>query len=227
MTRLLPALLAVSYPLLAHAAAWSGQGHLALLAGAVLALIMLWPGLAARRPLSWLLLLIAAAALAGLARLDLATLPLFAPPVLLNAFLAWVFGRTLAPGRRPLIETMVWVLRDRPEHIDPAIQRYARRLTALWAVLLGALALVNLILALCAAPDGLLLSVGIAPPVAVPLAAWSLFANVLNYVIVAVFFVVEFTLRKRYFPDQPYRNLLDFTARVARLGPAFWRGLVR
>lgn len=227
MTRLLPALLAVSYPLLAHAAAWSGRAEIALFAGLVLALIALWPGLAARRPLPWVLLAIAVAALLALARLDLATLPLFAPPVLLNAFLAWVFGRTLAPGRRPLIETMVWVLRDRPAQIDPAIQRYARRLTGLWAGLLGALALTNLILALCAAPDGLLLSAGIAPPVAVPLAAWSLFANVLNYLIVAAFFVIEFALRKRYFPDQPYRNLLDFTVRVARLGPAFWRGLVR
>ena len=29
---------------------------------------------------------------------------LLLPPILLNGFMAWVFGRTLKPGRTPLIE---------------------------------------------------------------------------------------------------------------------------
>ena len=37
-------------------------------------------------------------------------LPLYLPPVLVPAFLAWVFGQTLLPGRTPLIEQLVHVL---------------------------------------------------------------------------------------------------------------------
>ncbi|MCK7592362.1 ketosynthase [Pseudomarimonas salicorniae] len=227
MTRLLPAVLAVTYPLLAHAAAWSGQPVWALLAGGVLVLLVLWPALARGHWLAWLSLLLCAAGLAALYQRALGTLPLFAPPVLLNAFLAWLFGRTLAAGRRPLIEQMVRVLHGEPDAIDAGVAPYARRLTALWAGLFAALAVINLILALLAVPDGLLVETGFAPPLAVPLSLWSLFANVLNYVIVAAFFLLEYAYRRRRFPDQPYRNVVDFTCRVARLGPAFWRGLVR
>ena len=55
----------------------------------------------------------------------------------------------------------------------------------------------------------------------VPLSLWSLFANVLNYLLVAALFVVEFLYRQRRFPQQPYRGLLDFTRRVASLGAMY------
>jgi hypothetical protein len=67
----------------------------------------------------------------------------------------------------------------------------------------------------------LLLTLGLQPVVTVPLSLWSLFANVLNYLLVAALFVVEFTYRKRRFPHQPYRGLLDFTRRVASLGAMY------
>ena len=76
-------------------------------------------------------------------------------------------------------------------------------------------------LALCAEPGGLLLTFGLQPVVTVPLSLWSLFANVLNYLLVAALFVVEFVYRRRRFPQQPYRGLLDFTRRVASLGAMF------
>ena len=80
------------------------------------------------------------------------------------------------------------------------------------------LGVINTVLALCAEPDGLLLTFGLQPVVTVPLSLWSLFANVLNYLLVAALFVVEFLYRQRRFPQQPYRGLLDFTRRVASLG---------
>lgn len=227
MNRLLPALLAVVYPLLAHAAAWTGRAEWALVAGSVLALIILWPALSRGRVIAWLSLALCALGLVWLHGRQLGTLPLFAPPVLLNAFLAWLFARTLAAGRRPLIEQLVWTLHGNPDAMDAGIAPYARHLTAVWAALFASLATLSLVLALLAVPDGLLSGAGIEPPVSVPLSLWSLFANVLNYVIVAAFFLLEYAWRKRRFPQQPYRNLFDFIARVARLGPAFWRGLVR
>lgn len=225
--RALSALLAVAYPLLAHAAAHWQSATLALLAAADLVVLICLPALLRGRPLAWLLLAAAAPALWALSRLDLATLPLFAPPILLNAFLAWLFGHTLGQGRMPLIERIVRAMRVEGGALDPAISRYARRLTALWTGLFVLLALLNLVLALLATPHGLLASFGVTPPITVPLALWSLFANVLNYVIVALFFIVEFIWRKRVFPDLPYRSFADFLKRMLRLGPAFWQQLVR
>lgn len=224
--RVLSTLLALAYPLLAHGAAYWQSPGLALLAAADLLILVALPGLLRRRPIAWLLLLVAAPALWALSRLDLATLPLFAPPILLNAFLAWLFGHTLAHGRMPLIERIIRAMRGEPSELDPAIVRYARRLTLLWSGLFLLLALISLVLALLAVPQGLLSSFGVAPPVAVPLTLWSLFANVLNYLLVALFFVAEYAWRKRVFPDQPYRNFGDFLQRMLRLGPAFWRQLL-
>ena len=68
---------------------------------------------------------------------------------------------------------------------------------------------------------------GIAPPVAVPHSAWSWFANLLNYGLVGGFMLGEYQYRKRRFPRRPYRNGLDFARRMAALGPAFWRDLLR
>jgi small-conductance mechanosensitive channel len=83
------------------------------------------------------------------------------------------------------------------------------------------LATLSAVLALCADPDGLLLTFGVQPAVTVPLSLWSLFANLINYLLVAALFVGAFAFRRRRFPQQPYRGLLDFTRRVASLGTTF------
>lgn len=224
MIRALTLGLAVAYPLVAHIASLEHSATLALVGGFLLAALALLPALARGNPVAWIALPLVAAALLGLRSLDLQNLPLFAPPVLLNAFGAWLFGHTLVGAGTPLVERLVEALHGDGKPLDPRIRRYARRLTAAWAVLFAALASLNLALAVLAVPDGLLHSAGVTPSVAVPLDIWSLFANVLNYVIVAAFFVAEYAWRRRIFPEQPYRGLVDFSMRVARLGPAFWRG---
>ena len=45
--------------------------------------------------------------------------------------------------------------------------------------------------------------------------------------VVGAFFVGEYLLRKRWFPHRPYRHFFDFVHRMARLGPDFWKGLLR
>jgi hypothetical protein len=72
----------------------------------------------------------------------------------------------------------------------------------------------------------LLVHFGVDPPIAVGEAQWSWFANGLNYGLVGGFFVLEYLYRKRRFPGR-YRNFADFLQRMARLGPAFWRDLLR
>jgi uncharacterized membrane protein len=214
-------LMGLSYPLLAHFAALSGRpGLIAASIGWLLVLTLL-PGLQRRSLAAWAVL---AAALAGLYAIAGSTAPRvlqLLPPMLMLGFMAWVFGHTLRRGRTPLIESIIRALQGPQDDLDEEIIRYARRLTGVWTALLVLLAVVNTTLALCAEPGGLLLTVGVQPALAVPISLWSLFANLLNYLLVAALFVGEFTFRRRRFPDQPYRGLLEFTGRVAGLGAMF------
>ncbi|MGQ0801511.1 MAG: ketosynthase [Pseudomarimonas sp.] len=216
-----PLVLAVAFLVLAHAAAISKLSILAMLAGAVLGLMMVWP-LRTRQALFLLALLVFAGALWWLHLHEQDFLPLLLPPVVFNALVGLYFARSLRAGRTPLIECIVLAIHD-GRLPDPEVPRYARRLTLSWTVLLFSLALLNLVLALLAEPAGLLLSLGLSPPVRVPLAWWSAFANVINYAVIGAFFVGEYAYRSYRFPNPVYRNFADFMARVGRLGPTFWR----
>lgn len=214
-------LMGVSYPLLAHVAVLSGRpGLIAASIGWLLVLTLL-PGLQRRDPAAWATLAAASVGLYAIAGSTAPRLLQFLPPILMIGFMAWVFGTTLRRGRTPLIESIIRALNGPQDDLDQDIILYARRLTGVWTALLVVLAAINAALALCAEPGGLLLSVGVQPMVTVPISLWSLFANVLNYLLVAALFVGEFAFRRRRFPQQPYRGLLDFTGRVASLGAMF------
>jgi uncharacterized membrane protein len=216
------AVLGVTYPIAAHLAVLSGStGFIAASVG-LLVLLVLLPALLARRPVAWGLLLVAGTGLYLAAVRGQALLLLFLPPILINSFMAWLFGHTLRPGRLPLIERIIRALHGGLDDIDATIVGYARRLTFAWAALFVALATVNLALAALATPGGLLLAGGgIAPPVTVPLDAWSLFANVLNYLIVGAMFAIEFQVRRRRFPQQSYRGFFDFLRRLSGVSAIF------
>lgn len=225
---LLVLLLAVAYPLIAHLAAAREDRALATLAVADLVLLLLLEPLAHRRPWAWLALLASGLGLWWLASTPHAMLLLLAPPVVFTGFLAWWFGRSLVGGRTALITRIVVALyRQADAPVTPRLLQYTRDLTAAWTALLALLTLVNLGLALSAVPDGLLYRMGVEPPVAISNEQWSLFANLANYGIVGGFFVAEYVYRKRVFTHRPYRNLPDFLRQMARLGPAFWRDLLR
>jgi uncharacterized membrane protein/3-hydroxymyristoyl/3-hydroxydecanoyl-(acyl carrier protein) dehydratase len=218
--RILAVAFAVSYPALAHATSLLESAALALASVVVLAAAVLFQPLIDRRRWAWIAMPLVGVAIVGLWRLDAAALVLFLPPVLLNIFLAWLFGHTLRRGSVPLIERIVRLMQ--PPGIPPgrAVVRYAGNLTRIWTLLFVSLGAVNGVLAACVVPGGLLDSAGLRPPLAVGRGTWSLFANVLNYLIVAVFFLLEFWYRMRRFPDRPYRNLREFLSRAAHAAPA-------
>lgn len=223
--RMLLVALALAYPLLAHAAVAGGDDRLLALASAVLVVLVVAPSrYSASRAVRVGLPLAGLAVLVLLERASAHVVLLYLPPVLLNAYMAWVFGHTLAPGRVPLIERLARIIHG-DTTLDPRIPAYARALTRTWTVLFVVLATVNLVLALCATPDGLLERVGIAPPVAIPRAWWSLFANLLNYLLVALLFACEYALRKRLFPSRPYRDMREFLMRMKAAGPRLWAEL--
>lgn len=216
--------LALAYPVLAHVAASGGSSALTLASAALLAFLVLAPGAARRRPWALAAVPFTLLALYALSRAHLELLPLFLPPVLLNLYMAWLFGHTLAGGRVPLIERLARLVRG-DEPWDPRITPYARKLTAVWTALFVAIAATNAVLALLARPNGLLFALGIEPPVAVPIAWWSLFANLINYALVALLFGVEYLVRHRLFPERPYDNFADFTRRMIAIGPRLWRDI--
>ncbi|WP_435103376.1 ketosynthase [Arhodomonas sp. AD133] len=186
MRGVLAAAMVLAYPAWSHAVVSAGYPQLSLVG--LVAVFGLservrqagWPGGAG----FWAVML----GLSAAAALDLAVavpLALYLPPVLIPLGLAWLFARSLMPGRRPLIQAFVQdVMGDR----RPSKATYARRLTTVWALVLGLLAIEALALALFAPPS-----------------LWSLMTNGVNYAIVAGVFALEFAWRCHRFgvPDRP------------------------
>jgi uncharacterized membrane protein len=214
--------LSVAYPVLAHFAIARNSAGLTIAAMTLLAAISLLPGLARGAAAAWIAVPLIAVAYWWLSGVDQA-LPLYLPPIIVPAFLAYMFGNTLRPGRTPLISQLIRVLYAPGEEPEPAVWSYARRLTAAWTALFVALAAFNLLLAALAEPDGLLRAGGIDPPFPVSHELWSLFTNLLDYLIVAAFFVIEYAYRRQRFPRQPYRNMFDFLRRTAAAMPRIRR----
>ena len=219
--------LVVAYFGLSHAASARHDPVLAALAlGDIAAIVMLDPLLRGSAR-AWGIAALIAGGLVALARMAFAPQVLLLVPAAIVALVAWTFGRTLRAGHVPLITRMVTALDGVPlREMAPELKSYTRNLTATWAGLLAVLAIADLVLALCAVPGGLLDGAGIAPPLAVPHAAWSWFANGLTYGLIGALFVGEYYYRVRRFPGR-YTSFLDFVRRMGRLGPGFWREALR
>jgi uncharacterized membrane protein len=214
---------ACAYPIVAHLAIARGSTRWTIVAIALLAAAMLAPALLRGRLFAWLLVPVLAVGCWALMRIATPVMLLYVAPVLIPAFLAWFFGHTLASGRTPFIAQLVRIMHQGHEPPEPAVWPYARNLTRAWTIFFIALAAINFTLAALAEPDGLLLSAGMRPPMTVPQYWWSLFANVIGYLAVAAFFVIEYAYRRRRFPQQPFRNLYDFLKQVGAVMPRLLR----
>ncbi|WP_238641613.1 hypothetical protein [Halorhodospira sp. 9622] len=188
------------YPLWSHAMISAGLESASLLGLAVLAALTLYlrggptPGSLA-----------AVALLFGAALADLLLahpVALYAPPILLPMAVAWMFGRTLLAGRQPLVEQIATaIVGDRHSSAE---RRYMRTVTWLWTLLCSALTLNTI----------LLLLLGASPQ------TWSLFANIINYLVIGGAMIGEYLVRCLRFgwPEDP----LAFWRAVARID---WRRL--
>ncbi|MGH8032198.1 MAG: ketosynthase [Luteimonas sp.] len=223
MTVAVQALLALSYSVLAHLAADRHDQSIGAAALGVLALLILLRPLARARPLAVLLLALAAVGIAWLYRHGHTLVPMLLVPALFMGVVAMWFARSLRGGRVALITRVVSGIEGLPPAALAAdLHAYTRALTRVWAGLLGALVLTNLLLALVAVPDGLLAQLGWDARFTVSRAQWSWLANFGNYGILGGFFIAEYRVRKRRFPGR-YRNFTDFLRRLAALGPGFWK----
>lgn len=98
-----------------------------------------------------------------------------------NLLLAFVFGRTLAAGREPLVALFARLVHGT---IPPEVQRYARQVTLAWTAFFATLFTLS-----CALYFGGFL------------AAWSLLANILSPILITAMFVLEYAVRLRALPN--------------------------
>lgn len=121
-----------------------------------------------------------------LARLDLIYLT---EHIATNSMLCWFFAHTLFGERTPIITTLA-----RSIHADlPAnVERYTRQVTVAWSLFFVAQVVLSL----------LIFAFG-------SIETWSLFANILNWPLVALMFVAEYACRKRVNRDFPHATIKE------------------
>lgn len=178
--------------------------HFAITGGHVLTalIIMLVPLvlLVGRNPATRIAVLAAAGCLILLAArysADNGLSVLYAPPILVNAGLALLFGHSLLRGNTPLVTRYSILLRGK---LEPDVVSYTRNVTRLWTLFFSAMTLETLLLALFA-----------------PLEVWSLFANILNYVFTALLFAAEYLFRIRHLSHLEHPGFIRFVTSIFRL----------
>lgn len=179
----------LAYPATAHfARPATALALLATLVAYIAATILI------RHPARWL----APAAAAGVLFLVQPDAPwvLYVPPIAINLVLCWLFGRTLSAGRVPLIARFAMLEQGT---LSDELAAYTRTLTWLWTLLFALAALASLLLALSGNRD-----------------AWSLFTNLVNYLLVAALFVGEFAYRRLRFRNYRHQSPLQLLRNVRR-----------
>lgn len=181
----LAVVLSIGYAILAHASLVSSVSPTVgtLLALTPITLFALW---AVRRSKRRALGAAALAATAVAAWLGWGTLERHFPDIFFvehattNLMLAFLFGRTLAAGREPLVALFARLVHG---SIPPEVERYTRLVTLAWTLFFATLFTVS-----CALYFGNFL------------AAWSLLANILSPILITAMFVVEYAVRLRALP---------------------------
>jgi uncharacterized membrane protein len=107
---------------------------------------------------------------------------------LLNLSMLWLFGITLLQGREPLITQ---IARRISGELTEEIRNYTRQATVAWCILFTMQVVISLLLYVFA-----------------PLAVWSFFINVLDFPILALMFIAEFSYRTLRFPDHPRISIM-------------------
>ena len=115
----------------------------------------------------------------------------------INLLLCGWFGSTLRPGRLSLVGTFA----QRVHPLTPGHRAYTRQVTQVWAAYFALMAAASL-----------------AAYALLPFGAWSLLANLLSPVLVALLFVGEYLLRYRLHPEFERTTL----AQTVRAFSASW-----
>jgi uncharacterized membrane protein len=217
----LPLLLA--YPLLAIAGAVTHWPIYPLLALALLLTVIMLPQLLTRRLAPWLAWACMQGALLALSVAGLATLALQAVPVLVNALLAWWFGRSLLTST-PLVARFITAVEGAERLQQPGVAGYARGLTWFWTVLLATQALVMCLLLVFAEHIGLLVRFGIASPLPIPERLAALWLHVGSYLLLGAVLVLEYGYRLWHLRHLNHPGLHKIMLKISSNWPQLLRG---
>lgn len=206
--------LLLAYPVLIVAGLLTRREVFSLLALMVLVTAVLLPGILHGRVTQGLLWLGIQGVLVALARFGLVDLVLAAVPMLINALLAWWFGRTLLTSR-PLVARCIVAIEGEARLHARGVARYARNLTACWAGLMAANALLLGGLLLGAEHSGVLVRFGLTPPLRIDewwAAAW---LHVGGYAVVIAAFTLEYPYRRWRLRHLQHLSLPQMLLRLA------------
>lgn len=209
-------LLLAAYPLLLLAALWLQRSWISAVAALDLISLLLLGGLLRGSRMIWALWLGAVAGTFVLSVRGQAEIVLLLVPVAINAGMAWFFGRTLGAGQRPLVARAILAFEGEQRLAQPGVTRYARSLTWAWTLLLAGQAVLMLLCAACAQPNGILPRLGLEPPLAIPggLANWYLHLG--GFVVIGMFSVLEFAWRNWHLRHLPHESPRAYFATVVR-----------
>jgi uncharacterized membrane protein len=133
------------------------------------------------------------------------------PPSVINAWLAWIFGRSLQAGREPMISTFARIEQAKLTNLPSAnlpldLVRYTRTLTQVWSALFIALALVSALLAYSGEATW-----------------WALFTGVVSYLLMGSLFFGEYIFRRLRFAQYRHANPFQLAWYLIKAGPIWMR----
>lgn len=120
---------------------------------------------------------------------------IYSVPVVIQLSLAYAFGHTLFHGRVALVTQIATKMRG--QELDARAIDYTRVVTWIWTVLFIGIAIECVLLSNFASHK-----------------TWSLFANLLNYLIIIAMFVVEYIVRIKYLHHLKHDNFRQFMLRL-------------
>jgi uncharacterized membrane protein len=187
---LIAIVLIAAYPLLVHASLVWAIPQLQVAAILLFLLGVFWHALWRGRLIPTLIYLGLSALILALGYWKLTLYLLYVPPIVIPLTLLIVFGRTLLPGREPLITAIGEAARG---PLSAAMRRYTKMLTQLWCCVFLIMMVWSAILPWLQQPG-----------------LWSWFTNVINYGFVGALFGGEFLLRKKLFPEHNHPGFIEY-----------------
>jgi uncharacterized membrane protein len=191
----------VGYPLLLHAAAAQELGEPARTAVAIGPILLagIWLAAVSRYRWWWLAgsgLAVAAVAFLQGRHIDV-SVAYGVPHAAAYLFLLSLFGRSLLAGREALVTRFARRIHG---GLPPELVSYTRRVTWAWCLFSAANLATSALLYLFA-----------------PVAAWSLFVNVLNFPLLILMFVAEYVWRILRYPDFTHSSIFKGAQLLSQL----------
>lgn len=189
-------LLLISYPLCVHLAVVTFNANIQLLALILLAAGISYPGIKQKSIFAWMVLLVVILMSLVISYLGLTLYVLYIPPIVIPLLLWSVFFRSLLPGQTPLT-TQIGESVHGP--FRGAMAVYSRRVTVFWSLFFVLLAIWSGVLVVVASTE-----------------VWSLFTNVINYLLVGVVFITEYLYRKFRFREFKHLHFWRYVSLIAK-----------